>query len=65
MEQLESMVELIQYIVPSLLVDVGSAIFVCFDPIFVIMMQPVQQPVYLVSQIKITFFPKLWSRVNY
>ena len=41
MEQLESMVELIQYIVPSLLVDVGSAIFVCFDPIFVIMMQPV------------------------
>ena len=30
MEQLESMVELIQYIVPSLLVDVGSGFFVCF-----------------------------------
>ena len=32
MEQLESMVELIQYIVPSLLVDVGSA-FLVFYPI--------------------------------
>ena len=41
MEQLESMVELIQYIVPSLLVDVGSAFLFVFNPIFVIMMQPV------------------------